>query len=132
MATNVSSEADLKTNLKLNLVSTGQTARTSQAVPSRPGGMRRTMTREQGAALEMIGHAVDYLKDCYLQQGADADIIDFNAPEMIAVRILISARYQILHALPLSEPLTLRLWSALLRRRSRFQPATVLPLSSSR
>ncbi len=94
--------------------------------------MRRTMTREQGCALEMIGHAVDYLNDCYLHEGADDEILDFSGPSMDAIQILISAQRQILRSLPLTEPLTMRLWHAVLRRKSQFKSSPVIPLSSSR
>ena len=39
------------------------------AASARSRNLRRVLTREQGRALEMIGHAVDYLNDCYLFEG---------------------------------------------------------------
>jgi hypothetical protein len=130
MASHTSLKADLKVGLKL--VSNGQAVHSAEVTPLHGRGLRRTITREQGAAIEMISHAVDYLTDCYLHEGADDVVLDFSAPEMIAAQILISAQRQILHALPLTEPLTLRLWNALLRRKPRFKSPSVVPLSSSR
>ena len=129
MATNANFEANLKPGLKV--VSSNHTARLPEP-PSANGRMRRKITREQGCALEVIGHAVDYLNDSYLYEGADDEIIDFSGPSMDAVRILISAQRQILSSLPLAEPLPQRFWNTLLRRKSQFKASTVVPLSSSR
>lgn len=95
-------------------------------------GMRRVLTREHGCALEMIGHAVDYLNDCYINEGPDHEVLDFNSPSMEAVRILISAQGQILRSLPLTEPFSVRIWNALWRRKSQIKSSGVVPLSSSR
>jgi hypothetical protein len=160
MAPHASFEADLKTDLKR--ASSGQGAGSSemQSPVQRAGAkpplqwnrpatpmpaaantietpqanqkLRRVMTREQGCALEMIGHAVDYLNDCYLQEGSEYEIIDFRGPSMEAIQILIFAQREVLRSLPLTEPLTLRLWNALLRRKSHFKSQAVVPLSSSR
>ena len=64
-------------------------------------GRRRIINREQGRALEMIGHAVDYLTDCYLWAEPDNHIIDFRCPAMEAVHILTRMKLQILNSLPL-------------------------------
>ena len=92
----------------------------------------RDMTREQGQALETIGHAFDYLHERYLHRGAEEEILDFRGPEMDAVRILIGARRELLASLPLAEPLSVRLWHALLRRGARIKSPAVVTLSSSR
>jgi sulfur carrier protein len=94
--------------------------------------LHRPMTREQGRALEIIGHAADYLADCYLQEGAEEEIIDFSGPSAEAIQILISSRREILRSLPLTEPLMLRLWNMLLRRKPKFESASMIPFSSSR
>lgn len=82
-------------------------------------GLRRMLTREQGRALETIGHAVDYLNDCYLFEGDDSERINIGGSSTEAIRILGSLRWQILQSAPLREPRTLRLWNALFRRRPR-------------
>ena len=104
--------------------------------------LRRIMTREQGRALEMIGHAVDYLNDCYLHEGDEDEIINVGGSSTEALQILISLRWQILQSLPLEEPRMHRLWNALFRRSavrttrhrpgSESKPVSVVPLSSSR
>jgi hypothetical protein len=107
--------------------------------------LRRVVTREQGRALEMIGHAVDYL-ECYPFEGDDKEIINIGWSTMKALGILVSARRQIVEALPLAEPRRLRFWNALFHRTSErsagrsphrerereSKPAAVVPLSSSR
>ncbi|MHB1935355.1 MAG: hypothetical protein ACYCOR_02075 [Acidobacteriaceae bacterium] len=109
---------------------------------------RRILTREQGRALETIGHAVDYLNDCYLYEGDDAEPIDVSGFSSEAIQILVSLRWQILQSAPLHQPRPARLWNALFRRRAdhrpgvafqraedrtrQSKPAAVLPLSSSR
>lgn len=99
-------------------------------------GTRRIMTREQGRALEMIGHAVDYLNDFYVQNGPDNEILDFrNSPSADAVRLLIEAQRHLFRELPLAEPLSARIWNRLFRRKRsmrRAMPQDVVPLSSAR
>lgn len=66
-------------------------------------GLRRSMTREQGCALEMVSHAVDYLNDSYLYDGPDDEILDFEAPAFEAARILAVAQQRMLASIPLVE-----------------------------
>ena len=137
MATHPSIEPGLKSGLKL--VSGGPAAGSSE--PFSTGrtqrrtlhrSMHRSMTRQQGQALEVIGHAVDYLNDSYLSEGVGDEILDFSGPTMEAVQLLISAQRQLLRSLPLTEPLTLRLWNRLLRRKSQPQPSAVVRSFSPR
>lgn len=147
MATHLSFEADLKAapagqnTSKLHSASQRSVNRKPEKInsfavdsdrgtPASPAS--RVITREQGCALEMIGHAVDYLNDCYVNEGPDEEILDFSSPSLDAVRILISAQRQILQSLPVAEPLTVRFWNAVWRRQSKTQSAGVVPLSSSR
>ena len=87
--------------------------------------LRRRIDREQGRALETLGHAIDYLGVCYLQNGSDDDILDFRGPQMDAVRMLIDMQRDLLASLPLVEPLTLRLWHGL-RRGTPFKSSAVV------
>jgi hypothetical protein len=111
-------------------------------------GLRRILSREQGRALEVIGHAVDYLNDCYLFEGADDELINIGGCSTEAIKILVSARWQVLESAPVHESRGSRLWNALLHRHRSERPgvvfrragedgshsksASVLPLSSSR
>ena len=130
MATHARIEPELNEGLKL--IAGGQPIGSPEQRPSYYPKLHRVITREQGRALEMIGHAVDYLQDCYLHEGDDDEILDFRGPKMDAVRILVSAQRQIHRSLPLAEPLTVRLWHALLRRKTQYKSAAVMPVSSSR
>jgi len=78
--------------------------------------LRRLLTREQGRALEMIGHAVDYLNDCYLFEGSDNELINIGGSSNDAIHILVSLRWQILQSAPVREPRQSRLWNALFHR----------------
>jgi hypothetical protein len=80
--------------------------------------LRRTINREQGRALEMIGHAADYLTDSCLYEGKDDQIIDFRSTSD-ALQILTSMRSQIMESLPLSEPFFSRVWNHFVRRSRR-------------
>ncbi|MGO8718881.1 MAG: hypothetical protein ACLQMO_06655 [Acidobacteriaceae bacterium] len=120
----------------------------SLAENSKARNLRRILTREQGRALEMIGHAVDYLNDCYLYEGDEHELINMGGSSTQALEILSAARRQILQSAPLQEPRMHRLWNALFHRNperrpgtefhrredraSQSKPTAVLPLSSSR
>lgn len=97
--------------------------------PNRRG--RRIITREQGCALETIGHAVDYLNDQYIFEGPDDEILSFRSPSMEAVRILIASQRAILQSLPIAEPLRRRVWNALRGRKPQAALLSVVSQSSS-
>lgn len=84
--------------------------------------LRRVMTREQGRALEMIGHAADYLNDGYLYEGDENEIINIGGSPTKAIQILVAVRQQILQSLPLEEPkmqrLMHRFWNILFHHTS--------------
>ena len=103
-----------------------QAIHTVSAGPSSRSRMRRIISREQGRALETIGHAVDYLEDCHIYEGPEKELINVASPATEAIQILIFLQQQMLQSLPLVEPLSQRLWKAIFPRRSRRQ----LPQSS--
>jgi hypothetical protein len=76
------------------------------------------MTREQGRALERIGHAADYLFDTYVHQGPESVVLHGQSPEIQAIRLLVHARERILVSLPVHVPLYRRFWKALLGRKT--------------
>jgi hypothetical protein len=118
------------------------------AANPRARNLRRVLTREQGRALEMIGHAVDYLNDGYIFEGEDDELINIGGSSNQAIQILVSLRWQILQSAPVREPRTWSLWKALFHRHNSERPGvvfrregdrgsqaksvSVLPLSSSR
>ena len=87
---------------------------------------RRSITREHGRALEMIGHAVDYLNDSFLNEGDDDEIINAAGPYTDALQILISAHSELLWSLPVSETLTTRLLNFMFRRKPRLESGPVV------
>lgn len=91
----------------------------SFAESSKARNLRRILTREQGRALETIGHAVDYLNDYYLYEGDEDELINIGSSSSQAMKILIAARGQILQSAPLQEPRMHRLWNALFYRNPR-------------
>ncbi|MGC1782502.1 MAG: hypothetical protein WA708_08300 [Acidobacteriaceae bacterium] len=100
---------------------TGSDAAVAAPAARRP--MRRILTREQGRALETIGHAVDYLNDCHLYDGGDEEILNAAGPFTEALQVLIAARQEILWSLPVAEPWTLRVWNSVFRRKPRLASA---------
>lgn len=91
----------------------------------------RRMSREQGHALETIGHAVDYLLDTHIHEtGAGQDIVSECNAEIEAICILTHSRNVLLQSLPLQAPLSSRIWRALencvvRRRTGPLYPPTV-------
>ena len=92
----------------------------------------RKMTREQGCAVEMLGHAVDYLNDSHFYEGPEEDILDWYGSCMEAVQLLICAQQQLLESIPLAEPFSSRLWNRLRRRKAKQDDAAVVPLTPIR
>lgn len=90
--------------------------------------MHRIISREQGRALETIGHAVDYLNDIHLSEGPEDELLNGVCPITEAVQILVSLHMQLLSSLPLVEPLSQRLWNAIFRR-DPARTSGVVPLS---
>ncbi len=65
---------------------------------------RRRISREQGRALESLGHAADYLLDSYVQIGPDEEILHSLSAEMEAIHLLVQARNRVLEALEIVQP----------------------------
>ena len=95
---------------------------TALAANTRARNLRRVLTREQGRALEMIGHAVDYLNDSYLFEGEEDELINIGGSPNQAIQILVSLRWQILQSAPIREPRARLLWKALFRRHNTERP----------
>jgi hypothetical protein len=75
---------------------------------------RRAETREQGEALEMLGHAIEYLMDTRLEGGYR--LMRFaGTPEFEAVQILMRANRELYASFPEVKPLGSRLRALLLQ-----------------
>ncbi|HUZ05680.1 MAG TPA: hypothetical protein VMU62_10005 [Acidobacteriaceae bacterium] len=69
---------------------------------------RRRITREQGRALESLGHAADYLLDSYVYLGPDEEILHSLSAEMEAIHLLVQARNRVLESLEIVQPVPRR------------------------
>lgn len=92
---------------------------------------RRSITREQGRALETLGHAFDYLNDKYACQGDDEEIINVRGPHTEALQILILAHREFMWSVPVRETLSARMWKTVFRRKDRSESAPMVTLTSS-
>lgn len=67
--------------------------------------VRRRISREAGRALEILGHAIEYLTDEYLHQGG---LFSAHDPELEGVQLLMALNRQIYFACPVAPSLTER------------------------
>jgi hypothetical protein len=80
----------------------------------------RRIPPEAGFALELLGHAIEYLADEYMHETAMLPSVYSADPRMEAMRLLMAANREVYYACPLKEPIAtqvrarLRSW---LRRR---------------
>ena len=69
----------------------------TQAVPVTNSNRRRHITPEAGRALEILGHAIEYLTDEYI---LEAQQICANDPRVEAIQLLMALNRQIYFACP--------------------------------
>ncbi|HEX6772906.1 MAG TPA: hypothetical protein VF126_12815 [Acidobacteriaceae bacterium] len=65
----------------------------------------RRILPEAGFALELLGHAIEYLADEYTHETAMLPSIYSADPRMEAMRLLMAANRDVYYACPLKEPL---------------------------
>jgi len=75
-------------------------------------GRNRRISREAGHALEVLGHAIEYLTDEYVLEARDLSAED---PRVAAIQLLMSLNRQVYFECPLVPTLTER-FCAFLRR----------------
>jgi hypothetical protein len=63
--------------------------------------VRRRTTPEAGFALEVLGHAIEYLTDEYVHEGGILSSIDSPDPRVEALRLLMAANREVYYACPL-------------------------------
>ena len=85
-------------------------ATAGQALQSRNRVSRRHITREAGHALEILGHAVEYLTDEMVHEGAPMVAIN---PQVQAVQLLMALNRQVYFECPQAPTLSERLESFL-------------------
>lgn len=64
----------------------------------------RRITPEAGFALEILGHAIEYLADEYMHQTTMLPSIESADPRMEAMRLLMAANREVYYACPLKPP----------------------------
>ena len=90
-------------------------------VPTKPIGMgsrsvRRRTTPEAGFALEILGHAIEYLADEYVHEARLLPSIHRGDPRVEAIQLLMAANRQVYFACPLVPSLYQRVLRRLFGR----------------
>jgi hypothetical protein len=79
--------------------------------------VRRQLSRESGRALEILGHAIEYLADEYAEDVADKGPLGSADPRVEAIQILKALNRSIYLSGPEVQPAFQRLWQWLLGSR---------------
>jgi hypothetical protein len=70
--------------------------------------LRRRITPQAGRALEVLGHAIEYLTDEYVHRGED---LNAQNPEVAAVQLLMALNREVYFECPVAPTLAERLRS---------------------
>lgn len=70
---------------------------------SRPAG-RRWISQQNGRALEILAHAIEYLSDEYALSAEQLGRIDADDPEIEAIHRLMAANREVYYSCPQVEP----------------------------
>jgi hypothetical protein len=106
---------------ELNMESAGSP---ELAMASRP--VRRRIDQDSGRALEIIGHAIEYLTDEYVHEFAHHERSSFSAHDgrLQAIQLLMAANREIYFQCPEVEDLMTRVLSILSRRSRKVEGIT--------
>ena len=77
--------------------------------PRRAPAARRRISPADGRALELLGHAIEYLADEYALSAAQTGTLDAAAPGIEAIQMLMALNRQIYYACPEIESVTRRI-----------------------
>jgi hypothetical protein len=94
---------------------------TSVVPISRPKPIRRRIPPSEGRALEILGHAIEYLADEFAFHSGTLPSLHSHNPQVQAIHLLMSANRQIYFSCPEVPSLKERLMSSLFRR-NRTEP----------
>ncbi|HEX6494532.1 MAG TPA: hypothetical protein VF018_03545 [Acidobacteriaceae bacterium] len=91
---------------------------TVHAMPTGMGSRsaRRRTTPEAGFALEILGHAIEYLADEYAHESGSLSSIHSRDPRVEAMQLLMAANRQVYYACPLVPSLYKRIVGRLFGR----------------
>lgn len=78
--------------------------------------IRRRTTPEAGFALEILGHAIEYLADEYVYEAGLIPSIHSGDPRVEAIRLLMAANRQVYYACPVVPSFYQRVMTRLLGR----------------
>jgi hypothetical protein len=67
--------------------------------------VRRRTTPDAGLALEVLGHAIEYLADEYVHEGGMMSSVDRPDPRVEALRVLMAANREVYFACPVMPSL---------------------------
>ena len=67
--------------------------------------VRRRTTPEAGFALEILGHAIEYLADEYVHEAGLFPRVHSNDPRVQAIQVLMAANREVYYACPLAPSL---------------------------
>jgi hypothetical protein len=70
----------------------------------RRSSVRRTVSPASGRALEILGHAIEYLADEYVLKAARTGTLNSDDPRIDAMHILMSLNREVYYACPEVEP----------------------------
>lgn len=98
---------------------------TIQAAPDLPAGrgVRRRLSPMDGRALEILGHAIEYLADEYALSAAQMGTLSSADPQVEAIQMLMALNRQVYYACPEIEPLFRRIARRLAPRSRRITGA---------
>ncbi len=84
---------------------------TVHAMPTGLGlrSVRRRTTPEAGFALEILGHAIEYLADEYAHESGSISSIHSRDPRVEAMQLLMAANRQVYYACPMMPSLYQRI-----------------------
>jgi hypothetical protein len=103
---------------------------TVHAMPTGLGvrSVRRRTTPEAGFALEVLGHAIEYLADEYAHESGSISSIHSRDPRVEAMQLLMAANRQVYYACPVMPSLYQRIVGRLFGGKSGRRPAAAARL----
>jgi hypothetical protein len=87
--------------------------------PANTQQWRRRISPPEGRALEILGHAIDYLADEFAFHSGSLSSLHSHDPQVQAIQLLMAANRQVYFSCPLIPPFGVRLMNALSGRSRR-------------
>ncbi len=87
----------------VNTIAGGAAASKNGCCSSPARALRRQISPANGRALEMLGHAIEYLTDEYALRAIQTGTLEAGAPRLEAIQMLMALNRQIYYACPVKE-----------------------------